>query len=201
MIRRPRRYSIRTMSVIYFLLVIAGITIGLALKSYLPAYFGEKGKNLATKEDIEEITGKIESIKHDFATALEKSKHEHSLRLAAIDTRLKAHQDAYALWWKLRAVIYNQKEIGKVLWECEDWWVHNNLYLGHDVREAFYVAYRAAGSHQSLTQVTPRTPESIALIRSNWEDFDKARVEIERAVDLPNFALPEPTNPSPPANT
>jgi hypothetical protein len=188
------------MSVIYFLLVIAGVTIGLVLRSYLPAYFGEKGKNLATREDIEEITGKIESIKHDFATALEKSKHEHSLRLAAIDTRLKAHQDAYVLWWKLRAVIYNQKEIGKVLGGCEDWWVHNNLYLGHDVREAFWGACKAAGVHQSLTLMEPRTPESAVLTRSNWETFDKARVEIENAVDLPNFALPEPTNPNLPAS-
>lgn len=33
---------------------------GLLLKSYLPSYFEQKGKNLATKEDIEEITIRTE---------------------------------------------------------------------------------------------------------------------------------------------
>jgi len=33
------------------------------LKSYFPKYLEEKGKNLATKEDIEEITRKVESVK------------------------------------------------------------------------------------------------------------------------------------------
>ena len=33
------------------------------LKSYFPKYLEEKGKNLATKEDIEEITRKIEGVK------------------------------------------------------------------------------------------------------------------------------------------
>lgn len=37
------------------------------LKNYLPSYLSEKGKNLAQKEDIEEITDKIEGIKHLYA--------------------------------------------------------------------------------------------------------------------------------------
>lgn len=35
----------------------------LLLKNVLPAYFTEKGKNLATKQDIEEITEKVEAVK------------------------------------------------------------------------------------------------------------------------------------------
>ncbi len=180
---------------IQFLFVIAGIIIGFILKSFLPGYFGEKGTNLATKEDIEEITGKIESVKHDFSTALEQRKHEHTLSLAAIDARLKAHQEAYVLWWKLYRVIYNEIEVSKAVYECQEWWVHNNLYLGRKVREAFYRAYMVAGTHKSLTQVRPATPESIEQIRSNWEIIDKAGVEIENAVDLPHFALPVPEPP------
>lgn len=40
---------------------------GLWLKNYLPNYFKEKGKLLAQKEDIAEITEKIESVKKEFA--------------------------------------------------------------------------------------------------------------------------------------
>jgi hypothetical protein len=40
---------------------------GLWFKNYLPNYFNEKGKLLAQKEDIEDITEKIESVKKEFA--------------------------------------------------------------------------------------------------------------------------------------
>ena len=40
------------------------ILIGLYL-ALVKSYFQEKGKNIATKEDIEEITQKVEKIKND----------------------------------------------------------------------------------------------------------------------------------------
>jgi hypothetical protein len=49
------------------------------LRKYLPTYFQEKGKNLATKEDIGEITDKIEAVKTDYARQLELFKSEISL--------------------------------------------------------------------------------------------------------------------------
>jgi hypothetical protein len=48
------------------------------LKHYLPSYFNEKGKNLATKEDIGEITKIIESVKLGNSTQLETLKTELS---------------------------------------------------------------------------------------------------------------------------
>ena len=62
---------------IYFVIIInvltwiALIACVLFIRRYLPAYFSEKGKNLATKEDIIEITDKIESVKTDYARQLE----------------------------------------------------------------------------------------------------------------------------------
>ncbi len=43
------------------------VVIGLYLKAFLPNYFNEKGKNLATKEDIAEITDKIEAVRAGYA--------------------------------------------------------------------------------------------------------------------------------------
>ncbi len=51
---------------ILILEIIILVVIGYIAKSYLPSYFREKGRNLATKEDIAEITKKIEGIKHEF---------------------------------------------------------------------------------------------------------------------------------------
>lgn len=39
---------------------------GIFLKNFLPSYLNEKGKNLATKEDIQEITRKTEEVQKEF---------------------------------------------------------------------------------------------------------------------------------------
>lgn len=41
------------------------------VKNYLPSYFDEKGKNLATKQDIEEITRKTEEVQKEFKEGFE----------------------------------------------------------------------------------------------------------------------------------
>jgi len=46
----------------YILLIILGLISG----RVLPAYINKKSANLATKEDISEITEKIESVKSTF---------------------------------------------------------------------------------------------------------------------------------------
>lgn len=52
---------------------------GLLLRNYLPAYFQEKGKNLATKEDIREITDRVEAVRVHYARQVELYKHEIGL--------------------------------------------------------------------------------------------------------------------------
>lgn len=57
--------------------IIVAIGIGgLLLKHYLPSYLTEKGKNLATKEDVEEITRKVEGVKTQYQSEVEKLKAE-----------------------------------------------------------------------------------------------------------------------------
>ncbi|MGE7601292.1 hypothetical protein ACQKL5_02190 [Peribacillus sp. NPDC097675] len=50
----------------YFLLIVVSFILGLFTKNYLPSYAKEKGKNLATKEDIQLITQKTEEVKQIF---------------------------------------------------------------------------------------------------------------------------------------
>lgn len=52
-------------------LAIAIFFIGLYAKKYLPSYMEEKGKNLATKEDIAEITRKTEEVQKEFKEGFE----------------------------------------------------------------------------------------------------------------------------------
>jgi len=52
---------------------------GLLLRNYLPSYFQEKGKNLATKEDIREITDKVEAVKAQYVREIELFKYDIAL--------------------------------------------------------------------------------------------------------------------------
>jgi len=54
------------------------VLFGFYLKNYLPKYFEEKGKNLATKEDIGEITTIVETVKSDLLQETEKLKSQLS---------------------------------------------------------------------------------------------------------------------------
>ena len=45
--------------------------VGLFTKNYLPSYMDKKGENLATKEDIEEITRKTEEVQREFKEEFE----------------------------------------------------------------------------------------------------------------------------------
>lgn len=52
--------------------------LGLLIRHWFSGYLSEKGKNLATKEDLEDITRKVESVKADLArgNAVEEQKRK-----------------------------------------------------------------------------------------------------------------------------
>ncbi|HEU0143434.1 MAG TPA: hypothetical protein VFQ47_01495 [Nitrososphaera sp.] len=85
--------------------VIASIITWIA-RSYLDSYVRKKGENLATKEDIEEITRKVEGVKSEVSVKLELIKWE--LGKKATIHRLAAEKEFEAL-----------AEIGKALYELQ----------------------------------------------------------------------------------
>ena len=72
----------------------AGIVYFL-LKSFLPSYLSEKGKNLATKEDIASITDKVESVKTDYAKVIEELRSNNQLKLAEIEREKNIKREVY----------------------------------------------------------------------------------------------------------
>ena len=58
------------------------LVIGYLLRGFFPSYSKEKGKNLATKEDIQGITEKIEAVKVEYAKSLEAVKTKLQLEAA-----------------------------------------------------------------------------------------------------------------------
>ena len=72
----------------------AGV-IYLFIKSFLPTYLSEKGKNLATKEDIASITDKVESVKTAYATVIEELRNNNQLKLAEIEREKNIKKEVY----------------------------------------------------------------------------------------------------------
>jgi hypothetical protein len=126
------------------MIVVVPIISGIA--AYCGTYLKTKGKNLATKEDLREITTTVESIKSDLQT-------KKALRLAALDRRLATHQQAYAHWRKLVHFSNDPKkaeESYKHVAKCQEWWNENCLYLDAEARQAFRLSYMAAHSRPNI---------------------------------------------------
>lgn len=161
--------------------------------SFLGSYLKMKGKNLATKEDIEAITNKVESIKADYAGQLEllvqehrltlhRQEQAHELSVAALDKRLAAHQEAYSLWWELMGYVHHEKRVHDQVVKCQEWWVKNCLYLSPNVYEAFRQAYHAADLHSSLLEIRDKKE-----IKENWDRMESVGRVIVKAVALPSW--------------
>lgn len=172
----------------------AGALTFYMLRVFLPSYFSEKAKNLATREDIATITNEIERIKaqhanqiqaviHQYNLLLEAKKGQNLLRLAALERRLQAHQDAFELWRKLLSAAHGP-DTGNVVMECQEWWNRNYLYLEAEARNAFNMAYHSAHMHEGLKQ----DRSNPSLVTDNWLKIMAAGDIIVKSVDLPPIA-------------
>jgi len=138
----------------------AFILIAAAVGAFFGAYLRRKGQNFADKEDIKKLTEIVENVRsqhakelenlaHENRKALEYGSREHQLRLAALDRRLEAHQQAFTLWQKLIFAMHS-KNLSDVVIECQNWWGSHCLYLEPEAREAFVRAFQAASNHEFL---------------------------------------------------
>lgn len=90
-----------------YIFAFGGLVLGLLFNNYLPKYFGKKGENLATKEDISEITTKIEAVKHDYARQLESTKAELS---AQLNTHGFRYESEYEVLSELTALLVEVRD-------------------------------------------------------------------------------------------
>lgn len=180
---------------------ISGAVLYRVAARFLSGYLPEKGKNLATKEDVGRITDIVEEVKrehaeqmrevsHRFDLMLEEKKSSNQLRVAALDRRLDAHQQAFALWRKLFNSIHGP-DITDVVIECQNWWDNNCLYLEPAAREAFANAYAAADLHRAILENSRRDCVAIEEININWKIITDAAEIITSSVALPGLTSAE----------
>jgi hypothetical protein len=181
------------MDIVLWLLALLLVGIAILLwRSFFPAYFSEKGKNLATKEDIAKITHEVEKVRSLYASQLQDLQHRNELlleqvrsrqqlRMAALEKRLQAHQEAYVLWRKLMSNL-SSADLA-VIMECQQWWISHCLYLDPAAREAFLQAYSAAATSRHL--IAPGSGATAADIRTQAQIVMKAGEAIVKGVELP----------------
>lgn len=92
--------------IILDIIIIIGMgALGLFVKNYFPSYMDEKGKNLATKEDVQEITRKTEEVQQEFKVGFEEF---------SSDLRFKYdfyYKQYSALYCKLYAIIIQSEYV------------------------------------------------------------------------------------------
>jgi len=163
---------------------IAALVAALILKHYLPSYLTEKGKNLATKEDIAAITREVEHVRHEYNTLVEELKAKHQLRMAALDRRLQAHQEAFTHW---RSLVSGPVESGAAVVACQTWWEQNCLYLEPTVRQAFVAAYTNANLRAEFVRIRAEAH----LITAAWQKIIEFPDILFSAVQLPAMSETE----------
>ncbi len=161
------------------------VIIAVCISSFLGSYLRKKGENLATKEDVGQLTRKIEEIRSQYNAQLESHKASlelsNQLKLAALDKRLQKHQEAYTLWRKLFFNLRREEKIGAILEECQTWWDENCLYLGKEARSAFNTAMFLAVDFRHLPREDPKE------IRAWFDQIEEAGKKIIEGVSLPSL--------------
>lgn len=185
-LRDPRNFPL-VVYVVIFIVAAGG--------AYFGAYLRRKGQNFADKEDIKKLTEIVENVRlqnakelenlaHANREALEYGSREHQLRLAALDRRLDAYQQAFTLWRKLHSALHSDKMTSVVI-ECQNWWNSNCLYLDAQAREAFIRACVAANEHESLLRGFTAKCVTSEEIKQNGDIIRAAGVAIVQGAALP----------------
>ena len=169
-------------------LLAAALVLGVFFPSFTE-HGKAKGKNLADKEDVAQLTRLVEEVRHENQLLLEAVKGRQQLRLAAAELRLRAHQDAY-LWWRRLANSWQNEKSGNIRPLCDEaqaWWDSNCLYLSAEARSTFLNAIQAAVRIPAYSIIAARsgTDKDFEEVRKLQGMLSEAGDSIVRGADLP----------------
>ncbi len=133
-----------------------------------------------------EFDVRLQEIQLNFNKEAEARERKDKFRLAALDERLKAHQQAYGLSVRFTSSLFDEKQKISLLQECRIFWDLNCLYLTTGARNAFrkaYFDYMHYDLYLSVWQEAHSTENKTKL----QEAFDHIRntpLLIARSIDL-----------------
>ena len=104
--------------------------------------------------------------------------------LAALDSKLKAHQEAFELACYLPSAAHNSENDNAHIQKCEEWYRKNCLYLEADARLAFFEAIRTASEYYLQLYEWKRTGSTEEL-KKKWAQIISVKAIIESNVSKP----------------
>lgn len=182
------------------------LLFGLILGNFLPKYLSKKGENLATKEDISEITDKIESVKHEYANDLESVKAELSAKLSTHGFR---YENEYSILSELTGLLVDVRDASVSLRPVMDFKDPNKadadikrerlqrlfearrlLYFAREKKRPFYPEeiYQSILSieksvHTESVKYQYQNPFDEGNFMSYWEEAEKNQNEITASAE------------------
>jgi hypothetical protein len=112
---------------------------------------------------------------------------KQDFRLAALERRPQAHQEAYALWRRLLFADKRNAQIHEAVIQAQEWWEQSCLYLTSDARSAFQQACLAAHDHAALLNIHA----DVGDLQEAREKVRRAGGVILKAVNLPSIGEAE----------
>lgn len=182
------------MNLVDIVIGLLGLFVGYVCRDFFPSYFRKKGENLATKQDIAEITESQKAVEHKFNDLLEISKQRHSLRTLVADKRLEVHQQAFL---KVKQLLAAREDEAPIL-SCRTWMDEHCLYLTAEARKAVWEAIgyaEARSEHIQEARKADGDPEAVR--RSSeagvvaWNGILGALAPIATGVELPALGREE----------
>jgi hypothetical protein len=103
-----------------------------------------------------------------------------NFRLAALEKRLEAHQEAYRLWHEMVLALNDPGKGPETAVRCQHWWFSHCLYLDANVREEFFACAQEAFVYCDL-KMPDKREETKARFERIYRVFDL----LEMGVQLP----------------
>jgi hypothetical protein len=189
-------------------LVAVGVVVGFFLRQFLPSYFKEKGKNLATKEDVAGITREIEGVRVEYSRQLELVRASLQSRVQTLSVR---YEREFEILLELSRLLVDVRDAASSLRPMADMTkpgqtederrkerldtyneVSIGLYTYAETRRPFFSEEIHAAVNRVLT-VARREAIDYAFLKPEGEGFadywDKARANAEEIQALSEEAI------------
>lgn len=162
-------------NVLEFVLLIVGFILGLFIKDFFPKYFQEKAKNLATKEDIEVITDKIERVKHEYNGEIEKLRNNLNKDFEEYIDRMKFLKErSYKQYEKLYSKLYS------IIIQSE--YIRHFFNLERDFSEIPFIEIHKSNTKTVFKLTENSVTRSEEKITDPVTEFNKINL-VERIID------------------
>ena len=110
--------------------------------------------------------------------------------LAALDSKLKAHQEAYELACYLPSAAHKSENDNSHIQKCEEWYRKNCLYLESEARLVFFSAIRTAADYYLYLSEWKSTGDP-AELKKKWSQIVEVKSIIENNVTRPLVLPPD----------